>query len=152
MIFVEVDEKYGDLIPNDVLQETAQNTLQQTRLADMPSLSIKITGDQEIQELNTAYRGIDKATDVLSFVADYYDPDLESRYLGDIVISFPRAAEQAEKQGHPVRSELQLLVIHGVLHLLGYDHGSVDQKAAMWKIQNQILQTIGLDILVEDEE
>ena len=152
MIFITINEKFGEQIPGEKLQEAAQKTLQQARLEDMPSLSIKITGDQEIRELNSSYRGIDKATDVLSFEADYYDPDLESRYLGDIVISYPRAEEQAEKRGHPVKSELQLLVIHGVLHLLGYDHSSIEQKAEMWEIQSQILQALDLDILIEDEE
>lgn len=152
MIFLTINEKFGEYIPGEKLQEAAQKTLQQARLEDVPSLSIKITGDQEIRELNSSYRGIDKATDVLSFEADYYDPDLESRYLGDIVISYPRAEEQAEKRGHPVKSELQLLVIHGVLHLLGYDHSSIEQKAEMWEIQSQILQALDLDILIEDEE
>lgn len=152
MIFVEVDSKYQDLIPGELLWEAAQQTLLLDRQDDLPSLSIKITGDQEIRELNAAYRGIDQATDVLSFEADYYDPDLESHYLGDVVISYARAAGQAEKRGHPVESELQLLVIHGVLHLLGYDHGTARDKKSMWMIQEQTLQVLGLDIKVEEEE
>ena len=152
MIYIDMDEKVGGLIPTDLLQDAAHRTLQQTGLKEIPFLTLKITGDQQIQELNAAYRGVDKATDVLAFEADYYDPDLESRYLGDIVISYPRAEEQAEKRGHPVKSELQLLVIHGVLHLLGYDHSSIEQKAEMWEIQSQILQALDLDILIEDEE
>lgn len=152
MIYIDMDEKVGGLVPTDLLQDAAHRTLQQTGLKEIPSLTLKITGDQQIQELNAAYRGVDKATDVLAFEADYYDPDLESHYLGDVVISFPRAAEQAKKRGHPVESELQLLVIHGVLHLLGFDHGSIEEKQAMWKVQGQILQALGLDIVVEDNE
>lgn len=152
MIYIEIDERYGDLISADLLQAAAQKTLQLDQFEELPSLSIKVTGDQEIRELNSAYRGIDKTTDVLSFEADYYDPDLESRYLGDVVISFPQAAGQAQKSGHPVESELQLLIIHGVLHLLGYDHGSEEEKETMWKVQDQTLNALGLDIVVEDDE
>ncbi len=150
MIFIEVNEEFRDLIPDEILKEAAQKTLQIDTLEDMPSLSIKITGDQEMQELNSSYRGIDKTTDVLSFEADYFDPDLGSRYLGDVVISYPQAAEQAEKRGHPVSSELQLLVVHGVLHLLGHDHGAAQEKVSMWKVQKQALDALGLDLMVED--
>ena len=152
MIFIEVDEKFGDLVSREHLQQAAQETLQLEPLEDLVSLAIKITGEKEIQELNAAYRGIDKTTDVLSFEADFFDPDLESRYLGDVVISYPQAARQAKRQGHPPQAELQLLVIHGVLHLLGYDHQSVTEKESMWLVQNQVLQTLGLDINIGDEE
>lgn len=151
MIFIEVDEIFQDLVPSELLREAAQKTLQLDHLEELPSLSIKITGEQEIQDLNSAYRGIDKATDVLSFEADFFDPDLGSHYLGDVVISFPQAASQAKKRGHPTQSELQLLVIHGVLHLLGYDHGSAGEKKSMWIVQKQVLQALGLDIEVESE-
>ena len=152
MIFIEVEDKFRDLISGELLREAAHQALQIDPLEELPSLSIKITGDQEIRHLNSVYRGIDKATDVLSFEADYYDPDLESRYLGDVVISYPQAVGQAEKRGHPVVSELQLLVIHGVLHLLGYDHGSAEERSTMWRIQEQALDALGLDIRVEDED
>jgi probable rRNA maturation factor len=152
VIFIEVDEQYGDLVSRDLLQEAAQETLQTAQLEKQVSLAIKISGENEIQELNSAYRGIDQATDVLSFEADFFDPDLESRYLGDVVVSYPQAALQAQKRGHSTQAELQLLVIHGVLHLLGYDHQSVLDKESMWLVQNQVLQALGLDIPIEDEE
>lgn len=152
MIFVEVEDDFRELIPDRSLQIAAQTALQLAQLDELPSLSIKITADQDIQALNAAYRGIDKATDVLSFEADYYDPDLESRYLGDVVISYPQASAQAKKRGHPVEAELQLLVIHGVLHLLGYDHGTAEEKGIMWSLQAQALNSLSLDILIEDED
>ena len=152
MIYLEIDDKYEDPVPVELLREAAQKALQFGHFEEPPSLSIKITGDREIQDLNSAYRGIDQITDVLAFEADYYDPDLESRYLGDVVICYPRAAEQAQKRGHSVESELQLLVVHGVLHLLGFDHGSAEEKEAMWLIQGQALNALGLDITIEDEE
>lgn len=152
VIYFEIDDKFEELVPVDLLREAVQITIQFEPFEEPPSLSIKITGDREIRDLNSVYRGMDQTTDVLAFEADYYDPDLESRYLGDVVISYPRAADQAQKRGHPVESELQLLVIHGVLHLLGYDHGSAEEKESMWQIQDQALIALGLDIGIEDEE
>ena len=152
MIFLELDENYRDLVPDEILQEAALKALQLDYPEDFPSLTIKITDDQEIQDLNATYRSMDKVTDVLSFEADYMDPDLGSRYLGDVVISYPQAADQAEKQGHAIESELQLLAIHGVLHLMGYDHGSMEEKELMWSKQKQILDQLGLEITVLDED
>jgi probable rRNA maturation factor len=75
--------------------------------------------DPEIQILNRQYRGKDKPTDVLSFpLADALQPFL----LGDVVISVETAARQAQRRGHSLREELQILLVHGILHLLGYDH------------------------------
>lgn len=152
MIFIDVGEEFRDLIPDELLIRAAETTLKQAQPDQLSSLSIKITGNLEIQELNSAYRGLEKVTDVLSFTADYHDPDLDTHYLGDVVISYPQAAGQAQKRGHPAESELQLLVIHGVLHLLGYDHGSAEDKRSMWSIQGQALKALELNIVVEDEE
>lgn len=152
MIFTEIDEKYRDLFPGEILEQAARLVLQLDFQEEIPSLTIKITGDQEILELNTTYRGIQKATDVLSFEADYIDPDLGSRYLGDVVISYPQAAEQAERGGHPVEAELQLLTVHGLLHLMGYDHGAKKEKELMWSKQKQALDQLGLEINLENED
>lgn len=150
MIFLEVAQEFQTLISDELLIEAAEIALLQAQQDKTSSLSIKITSDQEIQELNSSYRGLDKATDVLSFPADYYDPDLQTHYWGDVVISYTQAAGQAESRGHPAISELQLLVIHGVLHLLGYDHGTAEEKRSMWTLQKQALEALGLDIAVED--
>ena len=152
MIFTEIDEKYRDLFPGEILEQAARLVLQLDFQEEIPSLTIKITGDHEILELNTTYRGIQKATDVLSFEADYIDPDLGSRYLGDVVISYPQAAEQAERGGHPVEAELQLLTVHGLLHLMGYDHGAKKEKELMWSKQKQALDQLGLEINLENED
>ena len=63
-------------------------------------------------------------------------------YLGDVIISFPRALEQSTQAGHTVMDELNLLTVHGVLHLLGYDHVEQRSKAKMWNAQNQILESM----------
>ncbi len=107
-------------------------------------LSVVFTDDSQLQQLNREYLGIDAPTDVLSFPASETDPESGGAYLGDILISVPRAAQQAEAAGHPLSSEVQLLVVHGVLHLLGYDHATVQEKSRMWSAQGTILESIGL--------
>lgn len=129
----------------------AETVLSECDVPDSPSLLIRITDDDELRSLNQQYRGMDKTTDVLSFPADFTDPDLESRYLGDVIISYQRAEHQAQKRGHFVEAELQLLVVHGVLHLLEYDHGDQKEKEEMWSIQSRVLKKLGLDIEVEDK-
>ena len=108
------------------------------------TMTILVTGDEGIQDLNLEYRGEDSPTDVLSFTALEPDPETGNPYLGDIVISAERAAEQAETAGHPLEAEMQLLVVHGVLHLCGHDHGETEEKARMWAAQAEILGRLGL--------
>jgi probable rRNA maturation factor len=107
-------------------------------------ISVVLTDDAQLQQLNREYLGIDAPTDVLSFPASETDPESGGAYLGDILISVPRAAQQAEAAGHPLSSEVQLLVVHGVLHLLGYDHATAEDKSRMWAAQAAILESIGL--------
>src|SRR5574341_658319 len=111
-------------------------------------LTVVLSDDAHLHELNHAYLGVDAPTDVLSFPASETDPDLGARYLGDILISIPRAGEQARAAGHLLETEVQLLVIHGVLHLLGYDHAESDEKSKMWKVQRETLEGIGLSGIV----
>jgi probable rRNA maturation factor len=107
-------------------------------------VTVVLTDDAQLHQLNRDYLGVDAPTDVLSFPASEMDPETGDRYLGDILISIPRAGEQAKAAGHPLESEVQLLVVHGTLHLLGYDHAEPDEKARMWKAQAEILASIGL--------
>lgn len=151
MITIDVLNAFRQSIADRVLLEAAEWALRSGLEGESPSLTIRITDENEIRNLNRQYRGVDKTTDVLSFPADFVDPDLESRYLGDVVICFPEAAVQAEKRGHDVEAELQLLVVHGILHLLGYDHGSQEEKDAMWALQDRVLKSLGLDIVIGEE-
>jgi probable rRNA maturation factor len=107
-------------------------------------ISIVLTDDAQLQQLNREYLGIDAPTDVLSFPASETDPESGGAYLGDILISVPRAEQQAKTAGHPLSPEVQLLVVHGVLHLLGYDHATAKEKSRMWAAQAAILESIGL--------
>jgi len=107
-------------------------------------LSIVLTDDARLRQLNREYLGIDAPTDVLSFPASETDPESGGSYLGDILISVPRARQQAGAAGHPLASEVQLLVVHGVLHLLGHDHATSEERSRMWAAQSAILASLGL--------
>ena len=107
-------------------------------------LSIVLTDDAQLHQLNHDYLGVDAPTDVLSFPASETDPDTGTPYLGDVLISIQRAEGQAQSAGHPLEAELQLLVVHGVLHLLGHDHAEPEDKTRMWDAQGQVLDKLGL--------
>jgi len=130
--------------PKTLLERAARASLTHQNESLDVDLSIVLTDDTRLQEMNRDYLGIDAPTDVLSFPASESDPETGSRYIGDILISIPRAQEQAIAAGHAFESEVQLLVVHGVLHLLGHDHAEAKEKKKMWKAQTEILDRIGL--------
>jgi probable rRNA maturation factor len=111
-------------------------------------LTIVLTDIQEIQTLNREFADTDFPTDVLAFVDGSEDPNSKKIYLGDVIICFPIAEENATRAGHTVEAELALLTIHGVLHLLGFDHDLPHQKEQMWKVQSQVLKELGLDLSI----
>ncbi len=125
------------------IRQTARLALKQGRAPSQVDLSIVLTDDEEIRQLNSRFLGIEAATDVLSFPAGEQDPDTGSLYLGDVIISLPRAQSQAEAGGHTVEDELRLLTVHGVLHLLGFDHAETGDRDQMWRLQNAILEDLG---------
>lgn len=127
----------------DVLVRAASAALQRVLNHEEVELTIAIEGDEQLCQLNRDFLGNNSTTDILSFPADEYDPDSQAKYIGDVVISYPQAERQAQKAGHPIINELQLLVIHGVLHLLGYDHFNEKKKSEMWRLQADILDKIG---------
>ena len=126
-----------------LIRAAAAATLTAESVDTPASLTILVTNDAALQNLNRDFLGLDEPTDVLSFPAGDPMPGMEP-YLGDIAISLPRATAQAEAAGHPVTAELQLLTVHGVLHLLGYDHAEPDEKAAMWAAQDAVLTQLGV--------
>lgn len=146
MIYITVDEPYQALIEPDLFERAAQATFQHEGMSIDTSLSIVVTDDEQLHQLNQRFVGIDSPTDVLSFPAGYMDPDNNSFYLGDVLISYPRASEQASQAGHSVNAELQLLVVHGILHLAGHDHDEEQDKLNMWTAQGEILSILGADL------
>lgn len=145
MINIQTDDPIDAEITDQVIVQTAETALRhQNQEPQDLDLSIVLTSDARLKKLNNQFLGIDAPTDVLSFPSDEIDPDTQHRYLGDIIISFPQARKQAEaRQGTPL-SEVQLLIVHGVLHLLGYDHADEEEKATMWKEQTNILLQLGV--------
>ncbi len=108
-------------------------------------LSVLLCDDGAIRELNRTWRGVDQATDVLSFPQGDDNPPGAPRALGDIVISLDTAASQASELGHSVEVELRVLLAHGLLHLLGHDHDDQDDRAAMEAEEQRLLLSVGLD-------
>jgi probable rRNA maturation factor len=115
-------------------------------------LTISFVDGPEIQAINAEHRGIDRVTDVLSFSlvesvdgrSDFALPAGEPRELGDILICYPRAVEQAEEYGHSVEREVSYLTVHGLLHILGYDHEEAREQAAMRAREEAALALVGL--------
>ena len=130
--------------PKALLERAARATLAHQGQPAEVDLSIVLTDDARLRQLNREYLDIDAPTDVLSFPASESDPETGAPYLGDILISIPRAREQAAAAGHALESEVQLLVVHGVLHLVGHDHAKANEKRKMWKAQAEILKELGL--------
>lgn len=141
MIAVQVGEGIHCPIELAVVEGAAQAALMQQGAGE-GDLTVVLTDDAQLQALNDEYLGIDAPTDVLSFPADFIDPDSNRRYYGDILISVPRAQAQAESAGQPVQDEILLLTVHGVLHLLGHDHAEADEKQRMWAAQDEILRQL----------
>ena len=110
-------------------------------------VSIFFTDDSEIHRLNKIYRHVDGPTDVLAFaMREGVDGELNQNILGDIVISLPRVEQQAKTYSHSFDVEMSLLVSHGVLHLLGYDHEQDNDKLVMQRKQTEILSSLGYDL------
>ena len=118
------------------------------------AMSVIIVDNEEIQNINREYRQKDAVTDVISFALEesVVEDDFpaiqevmdESRELGDIFVSFQRAQEQAVEYGHSFKRELGFLVVHGFLHLNGYDHMTAEEEAEMFDLQRDILDGFGL--------
>lgn len=142
MITLDIDP--GLDFPSVLLERAARATLDLAAAPDS-DLTLVVTSDARLRALNRDFLGRDAATDVLAFPSDETDPETGRRYLGDVILSLPRAREQAAERGHALQAEVQLLVVHGVLHLLGHDHAEAQEKARMWAAQAQVLERLGLD-------
>lgn len=139
---VEISEKLLELI-----EKVVSEALKEKEFPGEPEVSLVLVDDERMAELNRRYRGVDGPTDVLSFPMldgeESPSPE-EELLLGDIVISAPRALAQAEMYGHSLERELAFLTVHGVLHLLGYDHQTPEDEARMRQRQREILERVGL--------
>jgi len=146
MIHIQVKRSIKLPVQKSILLHAAQLTLDQGDSSSRTDISVVIGDDRLLKDLNQTYRNIDGSTDVLSFPSHELDPDTQSIYLGDVIISLPRAQEQASTAGHALVDELQLLVVHGTLHLLGYDHLEYVDKEKMQALQDKILHQLGVKL------
>lgn len=145
---VQVQLETEFVVPEKRLCEAVSWVLHEHHTAAGTGISIVIADDNTIRQMNCQYRDVDKPTDVLSFPADPAPVPESEPYLGDLVLALPYIQRQAAAEGHSIPDELVLAVIHGTLHLLGYDHDTPERQAAMWAKQAQALKTMGVSIEV----
>lgn len=130
----------------DIYLNLLEKTFNHLQLTCEPILSVSFVDNEFIHKMNREYRGVDRPTDVISFAFLDGDDNREQLLhgkgpvsLGDIYISIDKAKEQAKEYNHPLERELSFLFVHGLLHLLGYDHMTEEDEKAMFKLQDEIL-------------
>jgi len=149
-IVIQIEDHVG---PADTqsIDDAVRLTLLHQSVEDASEVVIVISDDDALEDLNRRFRGVARPTDVLSFENQARGPYSIGtagfpRHLGDIVISLDRAREQADEAGGALKDELQVLAVHGVLHLLGYGHADEREKEQMWAVQSEILRMLGVNI------
>jgi probable rRNA maturation factor len=151
-INISIKRNMAIAVEKSWLERVALMVLEVEGIGSSTEMGLLITDNRTVQRLNRIYRGENESTDVLSFqmapdTKEDYEPSFISapdgiRHLGEVVISYPQAMKQAQERGHGVARELALLVIHGTLHLLGYDHEFPDDAQRMRGKENQILPLV----------
>jgi len=149
-IGIHIEEKFKDRVDEERVRKIAQQVLRAEGVAPPYEVSIVFTDSDTVRRLNRDYRGVDEPTDVIAFhmlsqketsPPFVLPPDGVTR-LGEVIISYPQAVEQAKEQGHSVEQELALLIIHGILHLLGYDHEQPEEEAKMRAKEKELLEKV----------
>ena len=139
-------EKY-----EDVYLKLIETTFNHLGLNFVPNISVSLINNEEIHQINKEYRQVDSPTDVISFAyldsvedKEEYIRSQSFVILGEIYISIPRAIEQANEYSHSIKREICFLFIHGLLHLLGYDHMCEEDEKVMFALQDEILTAKGI--------
>jgi probable rRNA maturation factor len=148
---IEIRDEYGvEGLPAERIERAVAWVLSRHGVQPGMALTLVITGDEAVRQLNAQYRGVDAPTDILSFPAEPLPESLrqemgeEALYLGDLVVAYPYTLGHAEEAGHAMSDELALLAIHGTLHLLGFDHENAAHQEAMWAAQAEALAAMGV--------
>lgn len=139
----EIIDNYG-YKDYDYLEDVIKHMINKLNI-NKSIFDIIFIDDEEMHKMNLEYRGIDRTTDVLSFALNdnnHINPVLNS--LGDIFISIPKMKSQALEYEHSEKRELSFLVVHGILHLLGYDHMTKEDEKEMFDLQKEILDELGI--------
>jgi probable rRNA maturation factor len=147
-IGIHVEEEFWGLVNGVWVKKIVRQILKAEGIVPPYEVSLVFTDSETVKQLNRDYRGVDEPTDVLAFYilpqkeADssfVLPPDGVTR-LGEVIISYPQTVEQAREQGHSPEKELALLIIHGILHLLGYDHEEPEEEAKMREREKELLE------------
>ena len=147
-IGIHIERKFQNHIDEEWARKIAREVLKAESITPPYEMSLVFTDSETVQRLNRDYRGVDEPTDVLAFYmlpqhgadADFVSPPDDITHLGEVIISYPKAVEQAKEQGHSTEQELTLLIIHGILHLLGYDHEKSEEEAKMKAREKELLE------------
>lgn len=141
----EINDNYGVDFKYNYLKKVIKRVFKHEKIKKA-CFSIIFVNDSEIQEINREYRQKDSVTDVISFAFEDNENIVynDIRVLGDIYICIPKAIEQANSYGHSIKRELSFLTVHGLLHLLGYDHMKKEDEIKMFKLQELILDEEGI--------
>jgi probable rRNA maturation factor len=164
-IRTNIRRAYRALIPVKRLKTAIQRTLTAHAVRSGSALTLIVTDDETVRQLNRQYRGVDAPTDILSFPNEPFSEAMAEAmlaaaaaegkaaqaiaaelqpYLGDLIIALPYTQRHAAELGHALEDELVLLVVHGTLHLLGYDHDTAENQARMWQKQAELLAQLGI--------
>lgn len=147
-IGIHTEQKFKDCVDEEWVRKIAHKVLKAEGVASPLEISLVFTDSETVRRLNRDYRGVDEPTNVLSFYMLPKEANKDSFFvlppdgvtrLGEVIISYPQAVEQAKEQGHSVEQELALLIIHGILHLLGYDHEQPEEEAKMRAREKELL-------------
>jgi probable rRNA maturation factor len=149
-----ISDKFQKVIDSVWLEQLVELSLVAGNAGADVELGLFITDDDTVRSLNREYRGVDEATDVLSFALTeaeggesfpaFIMPPDGVVHLGEVVVSYPRAVKQASEHGRELNDELAWLVVHGVLHLVGYDHDEPTRGEEMRAVEKRVLSGIGL--------
>ncbi len=145
MNYVEFFNNYGKDIDIDIPKDFINYCLDKLCLKNV-LFNVIIVNNEDIHKINKEYRNVDRPTDVISFaLEDNKDVDVPGlRVLGDIYISYDKVIEQALEYGHSEKREICFLSIHGLLHLLGYNHEKLDDEKKMFSLQKELLEEYGI--------
>ena len=151
---IRVEEPFLGFVVEDRLKQVVETTLATAGMNEPVNIGLVIATDDTVRDLNRSYRGVDDTTDVLAFALSepgsdeneqFVMPPDRTLHLGEVIVSYPQAERQAEEQGHPLERELAFLVVHGVLHLLGYDHEEPEKEQIMRVMESKVMDTIERD-------
>ena len=144
---IEVFNEYDENIEYiDLLKKVVRYVLEKEKV-DKPIVNVILVNNEKIHEINKEYRNIDRETDVISFALEDEESIINAsgyRILGDIYISIDKAYEQAKEYGHSFKREICFLTVHGLYHLLGYDHMNKKDEEVMFKKQEEALNELGI--------